>query len=127
MRRAARHRAGLVLLTAALACGRADAPRAATGVTVGAPAPAYAAQTLEGTPVALADLIEQVGLLRAQRRRAEECGPEGGEREETGAPHQRTASQRARSARHASSRSFAARTIASVSGASASCRASITD
>jgi cytochrome c biogenesis protein CcmG, thiol:disulfide interchange protein DsbE len=52
----------LLLALAAAGCGpRTDAAPAA--VAVGAPVPAYAAQTLDGTPVALADLKGRVVLL----------------------------------------------------------------
>ena len=59
-----RIRCGAALLAlAVLGCGgaREDAPPAT--VTVGAPAPAYAAQTLDGAAVSLADLKGRVVLL----------------------------------------------------------------
>ena len=56
----ARHRLALAL-TAALLVGCGGAERET--VAVGAPAPTYAAETVEGTPIALADLKGKVVLL----------------------------------------------------------------
>jgi thiol-disulfide isomerase/thioredoxin len=50
-----------LLLLAAAGCGASAEPRGR--VAVGSPAPAYAAQDLEGSPVALADLRGEVVLL----------------------------------------------------------------
>lgn len=59
----ARHLGALGVLIAAAACGRGGRDAAPSAVTVGAPAPAYAAQSLDGAPVALADLKGRVVLL----------------------------------------------------------------
>ena len=72
-------RAPLIIGLAAglAACGGESAPRAAAAtLAVGAPAPAYAATTLDGRPIALADLKGEVVLLNVWATWCKPCREE---------------------------------------------------
>lgn len=66
----------IAVMTASLAaCGGTERAPAAT-LAVGAPAPAYTAQTMEGTPIALADLKGEVVMLNVWATWCKPCREE---------------------------------------------------
>jgi cytochrome c biogenesis protein CcmG/thiol:disulfide interchange protein DsbE len=67
----------LIGMVAVAACGGSDVPApVVNAVAIGQPAPAYAAQQMDGTPIALADLKGEVVLLNVWATWCKPCRQE---------------------------------------------------